>query len=579
MSETALPSFSKGLFSGLLLDDLIFPYPELDKDEKENLKLVMDTFYKFAEAKIDAAKIDEEAALPVEIIEEMKELGFFGMSIPEDHDGFGLSTTAYARMLEAVATVDGGTVLTLGAHQSIGMKGLLMFGTEEQKKKYLSRLATGELVAAYCLTEPEAGSDAAGIKTKAVRDEEKGVYILNGSKLWITNGGFADFFTVFAKETITDQEGGEKEKISAFIVTRDMQGVSSGKEESKLGIRGSSTAAIFFEDVHVPFENMLGERGKGFKVAMEILNSGRLGLAAGALGGLKALLKITMDHITQRKQFRKFLSEFELIKEKIGQITMDLFAAESMVYLTSALIDRGDVDYSLESAMCKVKATDVVFEGANECLQMAGGAGYMKEYPYERFFRDARINPIFEGTNEILRMFVCLSGIQERGEYLKKIGHALKGPIKGFGLLTDYATHWLKDRISTGRIRDVDPSLMNAKVQFEKWAKNLHITTERILMQYGKNIIYREMVSNRMADAAIDLFGMIATISRVDTKIRQSGAESAEGEIRICNTFCEQAWRRVRRNLLMVDNNSDTNIKAIADAVIQSKEYPFTLIK
>jgi acyl-CoA dehydrogenase family protein 9 len=509
----------------------------------------------------------------------MKELGFFGMNISEELGGIGLSNTAYVRMLETFCRHDAGTVLTLGAHQSIGLKGLLLFGTEEQKRKYLPRLATGEMVAAYCLTESEAGSDAAGIKCRAVRDEKRGVYVLNGSKLWITNGGIANFFTVFAKEAMIDKNGKTVDKINAFIITKDMKGVSAGKGEAKMGIRGSSTAAVFFEDVEVPFENLLGPRGKGFKVAMEILNSGRLGLAGGALGGLKEILKTTLDHITQRKQFKKYLSEFELIKEKVAQITIDLFAAESMVYLTTGLMDRGDVDYSLESAICKIKATEVALDGANECLQMAGGMGYMKEYPYERFLRDARINPIFEGTNEILRLFVCLSGIQERGEYLKKIGHALKGPIKGFGLLTDYASQWLKDRITTERIRDVHSSLTHSKTQFENWAKNPHIATERVLMHYGKNIIYREMVQERLADAVIDLYGMIATISRVDTLIRNQGEEKSREEIGMCNTFCEQAWRRIRRNLLMVDKNSDKEVKVIADHIIDKRYYPFTMVE
>jgi acyl-CoA dehydrogenase family protein 9 len=579
MNNEVKPSFSKGLFSGVLLEDLVFPYPEMEAEEEENVKMMIDSFNKFARDNIDSKKFDEESNLPTEVIDQMKELGFFGMNIPDEFDGFGLSSTGYVRMLEAVCRYDASTVLTLGAHQSIGMKGLLLFGTDEQKRKYLPKLATGELVAAYCLTEPGAGSDAAGIKTKAVRDEEKGVYIVNGSKLWITNGGFADFFTVFAKEDVEDENSERVEKISAFIITRDMRGVTSGQEEKKLGIKASSTAAIFFEDVEVPFENQLGERGKGFKVAMEILNSGRLGLAGGTLGGTKEMLRVTIEHITQRKQFKKTLAEFELIKEKLGQLTVDLYAAESMVYLATALIDRGDVDYSLESAMCKIKATDLGVEAANECMQMAGGAGYMKEYPYEQFLRDARINTIFEGTNEILRLFVCLSGIQERGEYLKKIGNALKGPIKGFGLLTDYATQWLKERISTERIRDVHSSITNSKTQFERWAKNLHVTSERVMLQYGKNIIYREMVQRRLADAAIDLFGMIACISRVDTLINKKGVEKASGEIRLCNTFCEQAWRRIRRNLLMVDNNSDDDIKTIAETMVEARVYPYTLVE
>ena len=273
MKKKALPSFSKGLFSGVLLDDLLFPYPKMDKEEAENLAMMQDSFKKFAEDLIDAEKMDKEAKMPEEVLDGLKEMGFLGMNIPEEYDGFGLSSTGYTKMLGLISGIDGGVAITIGGHQSIGLKALILFGTEEQKKKYLPKLATGEMIAAFGLTEPGAGSDAAGIKTKAVRDEKNGYYILNGSKLWITNGGIADFFTIFAKEPIKGKDGKIEEKISAFIVTRDMEGVSTGKEESKLGIKSSSTTAVFFEDVKVPFENLIGERGKGFKVAMHVLNS------------------------------------------------------------------------------------------------------------------------------------------------------------------------------------------------------------------------------------------------------------------------------------------------------------------
>jgi len=575
MSKKIKPSFSKALFSGVLLDDLVFPYPKMKEEEAEDLKMMMDTFKKFAEDNINSEKIDDEGKIPDEVIEGLKELGFTGLSVPEEYDGFGLSATAYTKMFEMFGGIDPSIAIMLGAHQSIGFKGLLMHGNEAQKKKYLSKLATGEMFAAYCLTEPGAGSDAAGIQTKAIRNDEKGVYILNGSKLWITNGGIADFFTVFAKESVKSKDGKMEEKISAFIVTRDMGGVTSGKEENKLGLKGSSTTEVFFEDVEVPIENLLGERGKGFKIAMNVLNHGRLGLAGGSIGALKAMLKEAMGHIAQRKQFTKTLSQFEMIKEKVAQITIDMFATESMIYLTSGLVDRGDVDYSLESAMCKVRATETSWEGLNECLQMVGGLGFMKEYPYQRYLRDGRVNLIFEGTNEILRMFTALAGIQERGQYLRKIGAALKGPIKGFGELTDYAAQWVKDRISTERIKDVHPALASSKVQFETWAKNTHFSAERALVHNGKKIIYREMIQKRLADAATDLYAMISTISRVDSMINEKSEDKCTVEIKLCNIFCDQAWRRIRRNLLMVDSNNDKDMSMISDYIVDEQKYPF----
>ena len=575
MKDKALPSFSKGMFSGVIQDELVFPYPKMSKEEAENVSMMQDSFKKFARDMIDAPKMDKEAKMPEEVLNGLKEMGFLGMQIAEEYDGFGLSATGYVKMLDTISSIDGGTAITIGGHQSIGVKALMKYGTNDQKKKYLPKLATGQMIASFCLTEPEAGSDAAGIKTRVVRDEKQGCYIMNGSKLWITNGGIADFFTVFAKQPLKGKDGKIEEKISAFIVTRDMPGVSNGKEEEKMGIKCSSTTAVFFEDVKIPFENLIGEEGKGFKVAMHVLNSGRLGLAGGTLGGLKILLQEALKHVIQRKQFGKTLNKFELIQKKIAQTCIDLFAAESMVYLTTGMSDSGKVDYSLESAMCKIYATEVCWRGINECMQMVGGLGYMKEYPYERFLRDSRINMIFEGTNEILRLFISLSGMQERGEYLKKIGHALKGPIKGFGVLTEYASQWVLGRVSTERIRDVDSSLSGPKVQFETWARNLHFAAERALVHNGKEIIYREMISERLANAAIELYAMIATISRVDTMISEKGADKCKYEISICNVFCDQAWRRVRRNLLMVDNNNDRTMKEIADFIVNEQKYPF----
>ena len=573
MTETKVhPSFTKSLFNGFFLDELVFPYPLMDKEEEENLNLIRETIKKFCENYVDSPQFDRDEKFPEDVINGLKELGLFGLIIPEEYGGYGLSTTAYVKILEEVAKFDGSMALLIGAHQSIGLKGLILYGTKEQKQKYLPKLATGEMIAAFALTEPGAGSDAAGIKTRAVRDEKKGVYVINGNKLWITNGGLADFFTIFAKEEVEFPGEGKKDKISAFMVTREM-GVKSGEKEKKLGIRATSTAELILENVEVPIENLVGERGKGFKVAMEILNTGRVGLAGGNVGGSKAALKYVLNHVKERQQFGRPLISFEIIQEKVAQIALRIFVAESMIYLTTSLIDKDNIDFSLETAMCKVYATDTLWRTANDCLQMAGGIGYSREYPYEQWVRDARINTIFEGTNEILRIFTALSGFQEPGEYLKKIGKALNDPIKGFGLLTDYAVHYMKDRLTKERIPEVHPSLANAKADFEEWAKNLHITTERILVKYGKDIIKKQIIQWRIAEAAIDLYGMIASISRVDRCIKLKGNENCHKMITLCNTFCKQAWRRVRRNLLMIDKNDDDQLLNISAFITEDGEY------
>ncbi|HEY2745190.1 MAG TPA: acyl-CoA dehydrogenase family protein, partial [Polyangia bacterium] len=330
-------SFGKSLYFGHIPEPLVVPYPTLRPEERDNLKLVLAEFRKFAAGEIDSRKIDEEARIPPSVLAGLKKLGLFGLAIPEAHGGLGLSVTAYARAMQEIAGVDGSIAVTVAGHQSIGCKGLVLYGNDEQKQRYLPRLATGELIAAFGLTEPGSGSDAASIKTRAVRQAD-GSFVLDGSKIWITNGGIADFFTVFA-QTEVEREGGKKDRITAFLVERGM-GVKSGPEEHKLGIKGSSTTALFFDGVRVPAANVLGTVGGGFKVAMGILNNGRLGLAAGAVGAAQQVMRLALAHATSRRQFGRAISEFGLIKDKIARMMMEIYAAESMVYLTTGLIDR-----------------------------------------------------------------------------------------------------------------------------------------------------------------------------------------------------------------------------------------------
>lgn len=569
------PSFTKSLFEGNIVRELIFPYPRLDKEEEENLKIILDSWRQFAKDKVDAAEIDRTGEMPKEVIEGMAELGLFGMIIPEEYGGYGFSATAYNRVFEEVSAVDASLATTLGGHQSIGLKGLLLFGTEEQKKKYFPKLASGEWLAAFALTEPGAGSDAAGIQSLAVKDQQNNHYVLNGNKIWITNGGIADFFTVFVKTPIG--ENGEK-KITALIVTRDMEGFSSGKEEEKLGIHGSSTTELIFDNVKVPVENVLGQPGKGFKVAMEVLNSGRLGLAAGCLGGIKKLTAMSVEHAKNRKQFNSPIANFEMIQEKISHMVVEAFALESMVYLTTHLKDRGDVDYSLESSICKVYASEALWRAVSETMQIAGGIGYSKDYPYERTLRDSRINLIFEGTNEVLRVFIALAGMQDHGEYLKRVGKALQNPLSELGILTDYAIHSLKNRVSRDKINGVHDSLGDEARKFEQYVKELHLGVEKVLTKYKKEIINKEFVLKRIADMAIDLYGMAAVISRLDTMLKENNSSKVQQQVIIGKSYCEEAWRRIRRNSRQIDNNIDAWRKEIAFNAYETNGYDFSLI-
>ena len=456
------------------------------------------------------------------------------------------------------------------------MKGLLLFGTAEQKAKYLPNLATGDTIAAFCLTEPGAGSDAASIKTNAVKQTD-GSWLLNGEKLWITNGPIAHFFTVFAR---TDSNSG---KISAFLVEREFGGVTHGPKEDKLGIRASATSTISFQNVRVPAENLLGEEGHGFKVAMSILNNGRTGLGGGAVGAMKQCIENASAQALDRKQFGRSISEFALVREKIGHMTVLCFASESMVQMVAHYIDSGLEDYSIEAAMSKVYASEALWTVINEGLQIAGGNGFMKEFPYERVLRDSRINMIFEGTNEILRLYIGLSGMKEAGEYLsnikKGVSRIFNDPIKGFGVLSGYAAKKVTHLTSLGRdrIEGVHEALADEAHIFETFTVRLNRAVEAVLTKYGKNIIGEQLVTKRVADVTIDIFAGLCVLSRVTRMIEERGADACRQEIAIAKIFSEAARRRMNFNLRRLISNEDTQVLELAEFILKEKAYRWDL--
>ena len=576
MAQAREQSFMKALFHGVIAEELILPFPEMKNDERENVALMLESIRKFAETNIDAAKIDREHTIPENVMKGLKDLGLFGLTIPEEYGGLGLSSTAYARIMEEVAGIDGSIAVTLGAHQSIGLKAIQLFGTEAQKKKYLPKLATGERVAAFALTEPGAGSDAASIMTRAELSPDGEGYVLNGNKIWITNGGFADVFTVFARTSTVD--AGAKPRITALIVERGY-GVKNGPNEHKMGIRGSSTTALYFEDVKVPAGNVLGESGRGFKVAMEVLNNGRLGLAAGTVGSCKVLIQMAVERVKERRAFGRPIGEFGMMKEKIASMLCDTYALESMTYLTTGLVDAGVADYSLESAICKVFGSETLWRVVNETLQVAAGIGYMSEYTYERALRAARINLIFEGTNEILRAFIALAGLQGPGQKLSEVARAMREPIKGFGILSDFAVARARSALGREQLTGVHSSLKRETVFFEESVTALSRETERVLRKHGKDIAEKQFVQRRLAEVALDLYAMAAVLSRTTRIIAQRGEEASRREIDLTAGFCTMARRRLSDRLANMEREDDELLKQIAGRGYDDGGYPLDIAR
>lgn len=568
-------SFMRSLCMGKIEEGILFPFPKMKPEEQETLRTMRESFQTWLGNKEkDFRKWDVDAHLPDEFVQEMREMGLFSLIIPEEFGGLGLSATGYSRVLQELSRYDGSVVLTAGAHSSIGMRGLVMYGNPEQKKKYLPKLATGEMIAAFCLTEANAGSDAASLKTKAVKEGDH--WVLNGEKIWITNGGMADFFTVFAR---SEADAGGKAKITAFIVTKDMVGVSSGPHEDKMGIRASSTTTISFVNVKVPNENVLGEVGAGFKVAMNILNSGRTGLGGGCVGAMKYLIEQATKQAKQRKQFDQTISNFGLIKQKVGKMVVHTYAAESCVNMVAGMVDRGLKDYAVEAAISKIYATEALWDVVDEALQIAGGNGFMREFPYERIMRNSRINRIFEGTNEILRLFVSLTAMNDVGASLKEVasalGNALHDPIKGFGILSDYAKRRVGQATGFAKIEMVKchPAIAEHARTFEDLTRKLAIATDRILRKHGKNIMNKQFATRRLADIMIDLFVMSCIMSRVSLALEEKGVSKSSQELEILQVFTTDARRRIDSNLAQIDNNDDELIKSLADYAFEEERF------
>lgn len=578
MGSATENSFMKSLFFGEIREDLIFPYPAMTSEASETVRMVNESLERFARDHVKSAEWDEKGEMPKEMISYLAELGIMGIAVPEELGGLGMSQSGYARIMQEVAGIDGSLAVTLGAHQSIGYKALLLFGTEQQKRKYLPKLASGELMACYCLTEPGSGSDAASIQTKAVLSEDGKFFSLTGNKLWITNGGVANFMTVFAKTSVEDR-GVMKEKVTCFFLEMPTEGVSVGPAEHKLGIRASWTNAIHFDQAQVPAENVIGGIGHGFKVAMGVLNHGRLGLAAGCIGGSKKALQAAIEHSNERVQFQKNIGSFGMIKEKIARMMMNLYAAESMLFMTTSMIDQKDVDYSVESAIAKVFASEMIWEVMDENIQIWGGAGYMKEYPYERWLRDARINRIFEGTNEVLRAFIALSGMQGPGQQLAGLADAIKYPLKGMGLVSDFAIRKIKQNVLGQSITQSHPALKKMAGVLEDYTVEFANQVEILIRRHGRDIALRQFAQKRVADVAIDMFAMFCILSRVTRSLQEKGEAECALELALAEAFFVRANRRVRGNFKSIDRNDDDVMKFIAGQAYELGKYPFDVLR
>jgi acyl-CoA dehydrogenase family protein 9 len=523
---------------------------------------------------IDSGKFDEEETIPENVIQAFAEIGMLALTIPKKYGGLELSSSAYARVFGTLSTIDASLAVLVGVHCGLGSKAIVLHGNDRQKERYLPPLARGDFLAAYALTEPDVGSDAQNIKATATLSRDGSHWRLNGQKIWIGNGHRAGVIATFAQVAV-QRHGETVHRPTAFLIRPDMPGFRVVGTVRKLGIRGSTQAELSYEGMEVPADHVLGSVGRGFSVAVHVLNAGRLTLAAGCTGGTKHTLKQMTEYGEQRVQFGHPLDDFEITQRKLSRMASEIYASDAMLGVLAALVDRGDNDFSLEAACAKVFASEMVWRAADDMVQLAGGRGYVKPYPYERMLRDSRINRIFEGANEVLRLFIALNGVQAPAEALKEVGSALRRPLRNLGLLSGYATSRVRLRLGQTSTLDIalHERLKAHKEHFEKHVAELGGATDRAIIRHREKIVDSQLVLERLANMAIDLFATACVIARTQSLIDERGVEDCERELALCDLFCVEAGRRFSRNRNMLEDRVDETRRNIASAVRAGSGY------
>src|SRR6059036_1638189 len=514
--------FAKGLFQGHFVSDWVMPYPRIPAAKQTELDETLTELRKFLDEHLDPAEIDRNADIPRSVFDGLGRVGVLGMTAPKEYGGRGFTQMANCKILEEIGRRCASTSVFVNAHHSIGIRALLLFGTHEQKQRWLPKLSTGEQLGAFALTEREAGSDAANVQMQARPSEDGSYFILNGEKRYITNAGIAQVLTVMER---TPMPGSNKTAITAFLVTPDMPGFEILEARMpKMGIRGTATGRFALRDVKVPKENILGPQGKGLKVALTVLDFGRTTFGACCTGAAKTALRLAAHHANTRRQFGRTLGEFELIKKKIARMAADTCAMEAMTTVTASLIDRGLEDYMLETAMLKVFTTERLWECINDVFQIYGGSAYFVDRPLERMMRDARINQIGEGANEVLTSFIALVGMRGPGMEFKEIYDTMMKPTR-----ERMSKAWAagKSRLgATIRVPDVPVQSEQLRADARQLGRliwRFNVAVNRALITYREPILDMQLVQERIANAAMDLFASTCVLSRLDGEIQFTG--------------------------------------------------------
>ena len=578
--------FVRDLFLGSLQMDLIHPYPVASSEEEKRAEPFLDALKKFLKTNVDGDKIDREGEIPPAVIEGLRQLGAFGIKIPREYGGLGLSQLSYMKAMELVSTVDGSVTALLSAHQSIGVpQPLKMFGSEAQKKKFLPRLAKGS-ISAFALTEPNVGSDPANVETHAEPTDDGEAWILNGEKMWCTNGTIAELMVVMARTPSKVVNGKEKRQITAFIVEADSPGVKIEHRCHFMGLRALYNGVISFKNVRVPRENVLWGEGKGLKLALTTLNTGRLTLPISAVAVGKRCLEISRQWSNERVQWGLPIGKHDAIAQKLGTMAANTFAMESVAELCGAMADRGGYDIRLEAAIAKLYNSEAGWRIIDDTVQIRGGRGYEtadslkargeNNWPVERIMRDFRINLIFEGSSEIMHLFIAREAVdkhlQTAGDVVmpgKSIGQRLAGLWRSalfYGWW--YPTRWIGWSFwpKYGEYGALATHLRFAERASRRLARGVFHS----MLRFGPKLEQRQSVLFRLVDVGAELFAMTASCARVQMLKKKDPAAGARAE-KIAALFCEQARHRVRVKFQEMWSSADVPTYRAAQEVLKGE--------
>lgn len=559
----------KNFFWGSVREDLLFPYPETSQEEREACDRLLEKVDAYFTKEHPSVEIDRTERIPKWCMSRLFEMGVMGMTIPKEYGGLGMSVTSYNRILQRIGQSCGSTAVVVSAHQSIGCKALVLFGTTAQKEEWLPKLATN-MLSAFCLSEPNVGCDAGGQETTVELTPDGKHFILNGEKKWATSGALCGMMTVMAKQNFKDPKtGAVKEKVTAVIVTPQMAGVDIfSNNRSKCGIRGTWQARIRFTNVKVPVENTLGKQGAGLPVALNCLNYGRCTLSAGMVGGAITAYRQAAKWAETRFQFDRPLADFELVSRNMSLMAAYNYAMDAVLYMTTGIVDRSDEDIMLETALCKVFCSEIGYEVCDRALQIMGGEGYMTEVEVERIWRDSRINRIVEGANEVMHSFIFAYGSKQLGEALMKIKtewykpkHWLPGMRVGLEMFCGL-------RRGVQVVGDLHEKLIQQASTFSTMVRDHSYHVKKSFLRHQEKLIDKQILQERIGLNTMWLYASACVLSKLDQGLK--AGKDMSYDLPVANYFLQHAAWEFKRNIRALTENPDMAMRDATKQVRQS---------